>query len=114
MHFTPTSGSWLNLVEIFFDIITQQAIQRGSFDSVKELVAAITRFIHAWNERCEPFTWTKTTVEILDKAIPKDRQPLQARDARLRVTSSTSVRELRTLYSLRLPFSWGPRLGPIS
>lgn len=41
LHFTPTSGSWLNLVEVFFSIITLQAIRRGSFDSVKDLIAAI-------------------------------------------------------------------------
>jgi hypothetical protein len=59
LHFTPTSGSWLNLVEVFFGIITRQAIRRGSFDSVRDLVDAIRRFIDGWNERCEPFTWTK-------------------------------------------------------
>ncbi len=65
LHFTPTSGSWLNLVEVFFGIITRQAIRRGSFDSVKELVTAISRFIDGWNDRCHPFTWTKTADEIL-------------------------------------------------
>jgi transposase len=71
MHFTPTSGSWLNLVEVFFGIITRQAIRRGSFTSVKDLVAAIETYIDAWNERCEPFVWTKTADEILDKAHRK-------------------------------------------
>ena len=71
LHFTPTSGSWLNLVEVFFGIITRQAIRRGSFDSVKELVAAITRFIEGWNDRCHPFTWTKTADEILPHATRK-------------------------------------------
>ena len=65
LHFTPTSGSWLNLVEVFFGIITRQAIRRGSFDSVKELVTAIRAFIDGWNDRCHPFTWTKTADEIL-------------------------------------------------
>ena len=60
MHFTPTSGSWLNMVEIFFGIITRQAIRRGTFTSVKDLIAAIETFIDGWNERCHPFTWTKT------------------------------------------------------
>lgn len=55
LHFTPTSGSWLNLVEVFFGIITRQAIRRGSFASVKELVTAISRYIDGWNERCHPF-----------------------------------------------------------
>jgi len=68
LHFTPTSGSWLNLVEVFFGIITRQAIRRGTFTSVKELVAAISRFIDGWNERCHPFIWTKTADEILPKA----------------------------------------------
>jgi transposase len=68
LHFTPTSGSWLNMVEIFFGIITRQAIRRGSFDSVRELIAAIRRFIDAWNERCEPFIWTKDPEVILTKA----------------------------------------------
>jgi len=68
LHFTPTSRSWLNLVEVFFGIITRQAIRRGSFDSVKELIAAITKFINGWNDRCHPFTWTKTADEILPHA----------------------------------------------
>src|SRR5689334_12947256 len=68
LHFTPTSGSWLNLVEIFFGIITRQAIRRGSFDSVRELVDAIRRFIDGWNERCQPFVWTKDADDILAKA----------------------------------------------
>jgi len=72
LHFTPTSGSWLNMVEIFFGIITRQAIRRGSFDSVRELTAAIRRFIDGWNDRCEPFTWTKPADDILAHAIRKE------------------------------------------
>jgi transposase len=68
VHFTPTSGSWLNMVEIFFGIITRQAIRRGTFTSVKDLIAAIEAFIDGWNERCHPFSWTKTAGEILIKA----------------------------------------------
>jgi transposase len=68
LHFTPTSGSWLNLVEVFFGIITRQAIRRGTFTSVKDLVTAISRFIDGWNDRCRPFTWTKTADEILPHA----------------------------------------------
>jgi transposase len=68
LHFTPTSGSWLNLVEVFFGIITRQAIRRGSFTNVKDLIAAISRFIDSWNDRCHPFTWTKTADEILPHA----------------------------------------------
>jgi hypothetical protein len=50
----------MNLVEGFFAIITRQAIRRGSFPSVADLVAAIRRFIDAWNERCQPLAWSKT------------------------------------------------------
>ncbi len=68
LHFTPTSGSWLNMVEVFFGIITRQAIRRGTFTSVKDLTGAIRRYIDAWNDRCHPFTWTKTAEEILPHA----------------------------------------------
>ena len=68
LHFTPTSGSWLNLVETFFSIITRQAIRRGTFPSVAELVAAIRRFIDGWNDRCEPLVWTKDADTILARA----------------------------------------------
>ena len=61
------------MVEIFFGIITRQAIRRGVFHSVTELQAAITRFIDAWNENCQPFTWTKTADEILPHATRGQR-----------------------------------------
>jgi transposase len=71
LHFTPTSGSWLNLVEVFFGIITRQAIRRGTFGSVRELIEAITAFIDGWNERCQPFVWTKDADTIIAKANRK-------------------------------------------
>ncbi len=73
LHFTPTSGSWLNLVEVFFSIITRQAIRRGSFGSVKDLITAIGLFIDGWNERCHPFAWTKPADELLDHCRPGQR-----------------------------------------
>ena len=73
MHFTPTSGSWLNMVEIFFGIITRQAIRRGTFTSVNDLIGAIEAFIDGWNERCQPFTWTKSADQILEKATSGQR-----------------------------------------
>jgi transposase len=54
LHFTPTYASWLNLVEVFFSIMERQALRRGDFTSVEELVAAIGRFVDAWNERWQP------------------------------------------------------------
>jgi transposase len=73
LHFTPTSGSWLNMVEIFFGIITRQAIRRGTFRSVKDLITAIETFINGWNDRCQPFTWTKTADELLPHCRPGKR-----------------------------------------
>jgi transposase len=70
LHFTPTGCSWLNMAGIFFGIITRQAIRRGTFTSVKDLTAAIGRFIDAYNDRCQPFTWTKDADELLAKIKP--------------------------------------------
>ncbi|HEV8274663.1 MAG TPA: IS630 family transposase [Streptosporangiaceae bacterium] len=65
LHFTPTGCSWLNLVECFFSVITRQAIRRGSFTSVRQLVRAIGAFTGHWNAHPRPFTWTKDADEIL-------------------------------------------------
>jgi hypothetical protein len=62
VHFTPTSGSWLNLVEVWFGIIERQAIHRGSFGSVRELNAKIRPFVNGWNGRCHPFVRTSSAV----------------------------------------------------
>jgi transposase len=68
VHFTPTSASWMNLVEVWFGIIERQAIHRGSYRSVRELNAKIRAFTDGWNDRCHPFVWTKTADQILTKA----------------------------------------------
>ena len=67
VHFTPTSGSWLNLVEIWFGIIERQAIRRGTFTSVRDLMIKIRAFIDGWNRRKHPFIWTKPAAEVLAK-----------------------------------------------
>jgi len=67
VHFTPTSGSWLNLVEVWFGIIERQAIRRGVFPSVHDLTTKIRAFITGWNKRKHPFIWTKTPDEVLGK-----------------------------------------------
>lgn len=68
VHFTPTYASWLNQVEIWFNIITQRAIRRGSFSSVAELTARIDRFVTAYNAKhARPFVWTATAESILAK-----------------------------------------------
>ena len=68
LHFTPTSGSRLNLIEAFFSILTRPALRRGNFPTVADLIAAIERFIDAWNDRCAPFTWTKDPDTLIAKA----------------------------------------------
>ena len=68
VHFTPTSASWMNLVEVWFGIIQRQAIHRGTFGSVKDLTGAIRAFIDGWNDRAHPFAWTKPADQILAKA----------------------------------------------
>ena len=70
VHFTPTSGSCLNLVEVSFGIIERQAIRRGSFTSV-DLMIKIRAFINGWNTRKHPFIWTKPADDILDRITRK-------------------------------------------
>jgi transposase len=67
LHFTPTSSSWLNLVERWFAEITRKQIRRGVFHSVAELPSAIEKYIEHNNENPKPFVWTKRVDEILDK-----------------------------------------------
>ena len=67
LHFIPTYSSWLNQVERFFGLITEKAIRRGSFASVKELVAKIDHFVTQYNKHCKPFVWTATADSILGK-----------------------------------------------
>ncbi len=67
LHFTPTSSSWLNLVERWFREITDKRIRRGVFRSVKELERAIMDYIGLHNENPEPFIWTAPAVRILEK-----------------------------------------------
>ena len=63
----------MNQVETWFGILTRQAIRRGSFRSVKELVAMIDAFTRQWNEGSSPFAWLKKPDEILAKAVRKPR-----------------------------------------
>jgi len=68
LHFTPTGASWMNMVEIWFGILTNQAIRRGNFDSVPHLIGVIMAFLARWNEGARPFVWAKTAEQILAKA----------------------------------------------
>jgi transposase len=66
LHFTPTSSSWLNLVERWFAELTTKQLQRGAHRSVRELNADIRAWITTWNDDPKPYVWTKTAEQILD------------------------------------------------
>ena len=68
LHFTPTSCSWLNMVEIFFGIITRQAIRRGTFTDVTDLQTAIRAYIDSYNTRAKPFSWTRPPTKYSPKS----------------------------------------------
>ena len=76
LHFTPTSASWLNQVERFFGLITQERIRRGVFTSVPELEAAIHQYLDHHNADPKPFVWTKSAEEILAK-VTRARNALE-------------------------------------
>src|SRR3954454_125051 len=67
-HFTPTSASWMNMVEIWFSILTKQQVRRGVYHDVPELITAIETFIAGYNQHAQPFVWTKTAEQVLAKA----------------------------------------------
>ena len=67
VHYTPTYSSWLNQVERWFGLITQRAIRRGSFRSVKDLIGKIESFVQHYNRSTRPFVWTATSESILAK-----------------------------------------------
>jgi transposase len=67
-HFTPSSASWMNMVEIWFSILTKQQVRRGVYHDVPELIAAIEHFIQGYNQRAQPFVWTKTAEHVIAKA----------------------------------------------
>src|SRR5438876_1465481 len=67
VHYTPTYASWLNQVEIWFHLVTQRAIRRGTFRSVKDLIAKIDSYVQQYNPKATPFVWTATAESILKK-----------------------------------------------
>lgn len=76
LHFTPTSSSWLNLVERWFRELTDKAIRRGVFHSVPDLITAIEDYLRAHNDDPKPFVWTATADQILAK-VRRGRVTLQ-------------------------------------
>jgi len=77
LHFTPTSASWLNMVERFFAEITRNRIRRGAFKSVAELKAAIMQYLENHNADPKPFVWTKSASQILEK-VARAKQALES------------------------------------
>jgi transposase len=77
LHFTPTSSSWLNLVERFFAEITRDRIRRGVFKSVAELKAAISYYLEKHNADPKRFVWTKSAGDILEK-VARAKQALES------------------------------------
>jgi hypothetical protein len=67
MHFTPTSSSWLNMVERFFRDLTEQRLRRGIFRDVEELIMAIGDYIDKHNDSPKPFVWTARASDVLEK-----------------------------------------------
>lgn len=67
VHYTPTYASWLNEVGIWFSLITQKAIRRGTFRRANDLVSKIDQFVRRYNTRTRPFVWTATADSILEK-----------------------------------------------
>jgi len=78
VHFTPTSSSWLNMVERFFRDLTQNRLRRGVFHDVEELIRAIVEYIGKHNESPKPFVWTAKASDILEK-VTRARQALDNR-----------------------------------
>jgi transposase len=77
LHFTPTSSSWLNMVERWFRELTDKAVRRGVFGSVPDLIAAVEEYLQASNDSPKPFEWTATAEDILEK-VRRGRVALQA------------------------------------
>ncbi len=73
IHFTPTSSSWLNMVERFFRDLSEKRLRRGTFRSVNELVGAIDAYIDQHNNNPKPYIWTAAASDILEKVKPARR-----------------------------------------
>jgi transposase len=80
LHFTPTYSSWLNLVERFFGLLTQQSLKRGSHTSIPQLREAILTYVEAHNESSRPFKWTKSADQILDSVRRFGQRTLQVHE----------------------------------
>ena len=94
VHFTPTYGSWLNLVERWFAELTNKQLRRGAHRSVAQLEAAIREFIDAHHANPKPFVWTKTADEILATIARFAQRTLDLRAGRATYCANHAVRTL--------------------
>jgi len=77
IHFTPTSASWLNMIERFFAEITRKRIRRGVFHSVVDLQRAINDYLEHHNANPKPFVWTASASSIIEK-VNRGKQALES------------------------------------
>ena len=89
-HFTPVGSSWMNQIEIWFGIITRQAIRRGTFVSVNHLIQRIRAYVEHWNATAEPFVWTATADGHPRQGPPRPDQRQEARPEQLEVMQTGS------------------------
>ncbi len=98
LHFSPTSSSWLNLIERWFEELTQKALRRGAFHSVRDLLRAIRAYLDAWNVNPKPFVWTASVDRILEK-IARCRRRLE----QMPPGNTQSIRPAKTSTRRRTP-----------
>lgn len=84
LHYTPTGSSWMNMVEIWLGNITRQAIRRGTFSSLRHLILKIQEYVAHWNANAEPFKWTATADQIIEKVaiLQRDYRKLLANNSK--------------------------------
>ncbi len=83
MHFTPTSASWLNMIERFFRDLSEERLRRGVFTSVSELIEAVDQYIAIHNQKPKPFIWTAKAKDILAKVVRANRRLSSKQNATL-------------------------------
>ena len=104
MHFTPTSSSWLNLVERFFGELTSEVVRGGSFQSLRELVRAIESYLAERNQNPKKYVWRASGLRILEK-IQRAKEALAAAEVII-----TSLRDMTLAQLKRTPNSSPNRL----
>ena len=109
LHFTPTSSSWLNLVEGWFKQLTDRRLRRGTFTSVDALIEAIEVWAERWNDDPKPFVWRKTADDIITK-VRRGRTALTHQTKSRRTTRQLLIMvDGLALVGVRATASWAKR-----